>query len=73
MLDLKRYVLDKVQMLEAECRKQSREPICAPLPDIKKIVDKEVKAALNQLVADEVLTWYRNINGIPIFKSADKV
>lgn len=65
---IRKFAYDAVKALQAKCEAEHRAPVCASINDIISYVEELVKAELNGLVKDGTLSWYRNVNGMMLFR-----
>lgn len=57
-----------VKELQEKRETDHLEPVNVSMLDIQRAMNEQVKTALNGLVEDGTLSWFSNLNGIPMFK-----
>lgn len=65
---IEQYAYAIVKELQEKCIAEHRAPVCVSLHDITRRVNEDIKAALNGFIADKTMVWFKNVNGIPLFK-----
>lgn len=57
-----------VKELQAKRTADHREPVNVSLLDIQRELYERIKSSLNGLVENGTMSWFKNLNGIPMFK-----
>lgn len=65
---IEQYAYAIVKELQAKCVAEHRAPVCVTLHEINKRATEDIKNALNGFIADKTMVWYKNVNGIPMFR-----
>lgn len=47
---------------------EHKEPVNISMLDIQQAINEKVKTSLNGFIENGTMTWYKNLNGIPMFK-----
>ncbi len=47
---------------------EHKEPVNISMLDIQRAINEKVKTSLNGFIENGTMTWYKNLNGIPMFK-----
>lgn len=68
MTPLQEITYNIVKELQEKRVAEHREPVNVSMLDIQRAMNEMVKTALNGLVEDGTLSWFSNLNGIPMFK-----
>lgn len=67
MTPIEKIVYDIVEELQDKCESEHRSPVSVSMHEISKALTDRAKAALNGFIADGIMTWYPNLNRIPMF------
>lgn len=70
---VEQYAYAIVKELQEKCVSEHRAPACVSLHEITKRINEDIKTALNGFIADKTMVWYKNVNGIPMFKIEDEL